>query len=379
VNRVSIIRCPDYSGTKKAIAEALELVGGLENIIQPGDRVLLKPNILAASSPENAVTTHPSVVASMCEFVLQAGGKPVVGDGAGISRPGATSKALRASGIEEAARKAGAEVVNFETAGFTLVDVPDSLQFRKLYIANPVLEADVVISLPKLKTHELTYYTGAVKNFFGTLPLKCRKEAHLLGKRELFGEAVADVYSVVMPAFAVMDGIIGMEGDGPSHGKPINSGVVLASQDCVSLDIVAAEMIGFEPLKIPTTAGAMKKGFGNQCPVVVGTPLKEVKIKFKPSSGGVSTAPSFLTRSLGKYYKIYPRINRRKCTHCGACYLNCSPHAVERLEDGSYRINEDKCILCYCCRELCPSNAVEIKKSLLARLMTAKENLTGKI
>lgn len=378
MNRVSIVRCPDYSETESAIAEALEVLGGLENIIHPGERVLLKPNILAATPPESAVTTHPLVVASMCKFVLQAGGKPVVGDGAGISRPGATSKALKTSGIEEAARKAGAEVVNFETSGFTLVEVPDSLQFRKLYIANPVLEADVVISLPKLKTHELTYYTGAVKNLFGTLPLKCRKEAHLLGKRDLFGEAVADVYSVVRPDFAVMDGVIGMEGDGPSHGKPVNSGVILASQDCVSLDIVAAEMIGFEPLKIPTTAGAMKKGFGNQCPVVIGTPLKEVKTRFEPSSGGVSTAPSFLTRTLGKYYKIYPRINRRKCTHCGACYLNCSPHALERLDDGSYRINQEKCILCYCCRELCPSNAVEIKKSLLAKLLTEKDNLIRK-
>lgn len=372
MNKVSIVRCPAYSNTKIAIAKALELLGGLENIIHLGDRVLLKPNILAASPPESAVTTHPLVVASMCEFVLQAGGKPLVGDGAGISRPGATSKALKVSGIEEAARKAGAEVVNFETAGFTLVDVPDPLQFDKLYVANPVLEADVVISLPKLKTHELTYYTGAVKNFFGVLPLKCRKEAHLLGKRDLFGEAVADVYSVVRPGFAVMDGVIGMEGNGPSHGKPINSGMILASQDCVSLDIVAAEMIGFDPLKIPTTAGVMKKGFGNQCPVVVGTPLKDVKMKFKPSNGGVSTAPSFLTHHLGKYYKIYPRINRRKCTHCGACHLNCSPHAVERLEDGSFRINEEKCILCYCCRELCPNNAVEIKKSLLAKLLTEK-------
>ncbi len=379
MSKVSIVRCPDYSDTKKAIAEALDLLGGLEKIIQPGDRVLLKPNILAASPPESAVTTHPSLVASMCEFVLQAGGKPIVGDGAGISRPGATSKALKASGIEEAARQAGARVVNFETAGFTLVDIPDSLQFRKLYIANPVLEADVVISLPKLKTHELTYYTGAVKNFFGTLPLRCRKEIHLLGKRDLFGEAVADVYSAVRPSFAVMDGIMGMEGNGPSHGKPVNSGVILASPDCVSLDIVAAEMIGFDPLKIPTTAGAVKKGFGNQCPVVVGTPLKEVKMKFKQSSGGVSTAPSFLTRSLGKYYNIYPRINRRKCTRCGACYLNCSPHAVERLEDGSFRINQEKCILCYCCRELCPNNAVEIKKSLLAKLLTEKENLIRKI
>jgi uncharacterized protein (DUF362 family)/NAD-dependent dihydropyrimidine dehydrogenase PreA subunit len=372
VNKVSITRCPDYSYTEKAIAEALELLGGLENIIHPGDSVLLKPNILAAASPESAVTTHPSVVASMCKFVLEVGGKPIVGDGAGISRPGATSKALKVSGIEEAARKAGAKVVNFETAGFTQVDVPDPLQFRKLYIANPVLEADVIISLPKLKTHELTYYTGAVKNFFGTLPLRCRKEAHLLGKRDLFGEAVADVYSVIRPAFAVMDGVIGMEGNGPSHGKPVNSRVILASRDCISLDIVAAEMIGFDPLKIPTTQGAMKKGFGNQCPVVVGTPLEEVKMKFKPSSGGVSTAPSFLTRNLGKYYKIYPRINRRKCTHCGACYLNCSPHAVERLEDGSFKINEEKCILCYCCRELCPNNAVEIKKSLLAKLLSEK-------
>lgn len=378
MNKVSIVRCPDYSNTKKAIAEALDLLGGLEEIIRPGDRVLLKPNILAASPPESAVTTHPSVVAAMCEFVLQAGGKPIVGDGAGISRPGATSKALKISGIEEAARQAGALVVNFETAGFTLVDIPDFLQFRKLYIANPVLEADVVISLPKLKTHELTYYTGAVKNFFGTLPLRCRKEIHLLGKRDLFGEAVADVYSAVRPSFAVMDGIMGMEGNGPSHGKPVNSGVILASPDCVSLDIVAAEMIGFDPLKIPTTAGVLRKGFGNQCPFLVGIPLKEVKMKFKPSSGGVSTAPNFLTRSLGKYYNIYPRINRKKCTHCGACYLNCSPHAVERLEDGSFRINQEKCILCYCCRELCPSNAVEIKKSLLAMLLTEKENLIRK-
>jgi uncharacterized protein (DUF362 family)/NAD-dependent dihydropyrimidine dehydrogenase PreA subunit len=314
----------------------------------------------------------------MCKLVLQAGGKPVVGDGAGISRPGATAKALKVSGIEEAAIRAGAQVVNFETAGFTQVDVPNPFQFRKLYIANPVLEADIVISLPKLKTHELTYYTGAVKNFFGVLPLKCRKEIHLLGKRDLFGEAVADVYSVVKPGFAVMDGVIGMEGNGPSHGNPINSGVILASQDCISLDITAAELIGFDPLKIPTTAGALKKGFTNQCPVIVGTPLKEVKMKFKKSGGGVSAVPSFLTRSLGKYYTIYPRINREKCTRCGACYLNCSPHAVERLEDGNYRINEEKCILCYCCRELCPNNAVDIKKSLLATLLTEKEKLFRK-
>lgn len=374
MSKVSIVCCPDYSATEEAIAEALELVGGLEGVIRPEDNVLLKPNILAASTPEKGITTHPAVVAAMCEFVIQAGGKPVVGDGAGISRPGTTAKALKVSGIEQAAKKAGARIVNFETAGFTLVDVPNALQFRKLYVANPVLEADVVMSLPKLKTHELTYYTGAVKNFFGVLPLKCRKEAHLLGRRELFGEAVADIYSVVRPQFAVMDGIVGMEGNGPSHGKTVNSGVILASPDCISLDIVAAELIGFDPLKIPTTAGVLKKGFESQCPVIVGTPLKEVKMEFKQSSGGVSTAPPFLTRRLGKYYNIYPQINQRKCIRCGACYNSCSPGAIERLKDGSFKINREKCILCYCCRELCPNNAVDIKKSLLATLLGEKED-----
>jgi uncharacterized protein (DUF362 family)/NAD-dependent dihydropyrimidine dehydrogenase PreA subunit len=383
VSKVSIIRCPDYSFTGKAIAEAIGLLGRFEDIVHPGDRVLLKPNILAAISPEKAATTHPSVVASMCELVLEAGGKPIVGDGAGISRPGATAKALKISGIEEAAIKAGAQVVNFETEGFTRVDVPDPLQFRELYIANPVLTADVVISLPKLKTHELTYYTGAVKNFFGVLPLKCRKEIHLLGKKDIFGEAVADVYSIVKPSFAVMDGVMGMEGNGPSHGKPRNSGVILASRDCISLDIIASELIGFDPMRIPTTTGALKKVSTNvstnQCPIVVGTPLKEIKMKFKQCSGGITTVPSFLTRSLGKYYSIYPRINRNKCTRCGACYQNCSPQAVEKLEDGNFKINEEKCILCFCCRELCPNNAVDIRKSLLATLLTEKENLFRRI
>jgi len=372
MSKVSIVRCPDYSDAKKAIAEAVDLVGGFEEIISMGDRVLLKPNVLAARPPEAAVTTHPTMVSAMCELILDAGGVPVVGDGAGISRPGATAKALKASGIEEAAQKAGAEVVNFETSGYTKVKVPDPLQFPELYLAKPVLEADVVISLPKLKTHELTYYTGAVKNFFGTLPLNSRKEAHFLGKRDLFGEAVADIYSVIKPRFAVMDGVLGMEGNGPSHGKPINSGVVLASPNCVALDIIAAEMIGFDPIKIPTTAGALKKGFGNHCPLVVGTPLKEVKMKFKPSSGGISTAPAFLVRNFGKYFTIRPRINQEKCIRCGACHLNCSPQAVEKLADGSFRINEEKCILCYCCRELCPNDAVDMKKSLMAKVLTSE-------
>ena len=371
--KVSIVRCPDYSQAKDAIIESLKLIGGLEKMIKTGDRVLLKANILAARPPEDAVTTHPAIITAMCELVSDIGGIPIVGDGAGITHPGATAEALKISGIEDAAQKCGAEIVNFETAGFVEVDVPDAKQFPRLYIAKPILDADVIISLPKLKTHELTYYTGAVKNFFGAVPLKTRKQAHLLAKRDLFGEAVIDIYSIVKPHLAVMDGIVGMEGNGPAYGTPINTGVVMASYDCVALDIVASELIGFDPMIVPTNRAALERNIGTGQPEVIGTPLKDVKVRFKESAGGITTiAPAFITSRLGRLFTMRPYIDTAKCVLCGACVLNCSPHAIEEV-DERLKINDDKCIQCYCCRELCPHNAVEIRKSLVAKILTRRE------
>lgn len=369
-SKVSILRCPDYGDVKIAIRQSLELIGGLDRIISPGDRVLLKANILAARPPEDAVTTHPAVVKAMCELVSEAGGFPVVGDCAGIAYSGATEKALEISGILEAAGKCGAEVINFETTGFVEVEVPDGKQFSSLFISKPLLEADVIVSLPKLKTHELTFYTGGVKNMFGAVPLKIRKEAHLLGKRDLFSQAVADIYSVVKPDLCVMDGVVGMEGNGPSHGIPVNSGVVLASYDCVALDIVASGLIGFDPFSIPTTVAALEKGLGVRDPDIVGIPLEDVKMGFKPSDGGLTgRAPAFLTRRLGRLFTIRPFIDSSRCTLCGACVRNCSPGAIDMV-DSKLVIDQKRCILCYCCRELCPANAVDVKKSLLARILS---------
>lgn len=229
----------------------------------------------------------------------------------------------------------------------------------------------MIISLPKLKTHELSYYTGAVKNMFGALPLRTRKEIHLLAKRQLFGEAVVDLYSVVKPHLAVMDGVVGMEGNGPSHGTPVNTGVILASYDCVSLDIVASELIGFDPMRIPITSAAIERGLGSKEPVIVGTLLDEVKMKYKPSSGGVtSTFPPAITRMFGRYFEMRPKIDTSRCVLCGACAMNCSVHAIEEV--GTHlEIDRDKCIMCYCCRELCPEDAVDIDMSLLAKMITS--------
>lgn len=367
---VSIVRCPDYSNVKSAIKEALALIGGLESIVTPGKRVLLKPNVLAIRAPEDAVTTHPAVVSAMCELVKEAGGIPVIGDGSGVVKLGATSEAFRVSGIEAVASACGVELINFETSGYTEVSVPAARQIPRLYIAKAVLEADVVISLPKLKTHELTLYTGAVKNFFGAVPQKIRKQAHALEDHDRFGEAVVDIYSIVKPHLAVMDGVAGMEGNGPANGTPIPSGVVLASYDCVALDMVASELMGIDPLKVPTNKAALSRGLGTQHPEVAGVPLQEVSFSFKMAEGGVTTkVPPFLMRTLRKYLTIKPFINTSNCALCKACVMNCSAHAIEEM-DKILKINQEKCIQCYCCRELCPNDAVELKKSLLMQIMT---------
>lgn len=374
--RVSIVRCRDYSNAKDAIRESLNLIGGLEKIIAPGNRVLLKPNVLSIRPPEDAVTTHPAVVSAMCELISEAGGIPIIGDGSGIVKPGSTttSQAFKASGIENAASVCGAELINFETSGYVEVDVLNARQFSNLHIAKAAMDADVIISLPKLKTHELTLYTGAVKNLFGTIPQKNRKEAHFLEDRDRFGEAVVDIYSIIKPQLAVMDGVVGMEGNGPANGKPVFAGVIMASYDCVALDIVASEFIGIDPLKVPTNKAALSRGFGAEHPEIVGTPLKEVKVRFKRPEGGITAfIPSFLIRILRRQLTVKPVINTSSCALCKACVSNCSAHAIEEA-GGALKINEEKCIQCYCCRELCPNDAVIIEKSLLLKIVTRSKS-----
>ncbi|WP_407354871.1 DUF362 domain-containing protein [Methanolobus sp. WCC5] len=371
-SKVSIVGCDDYSVSRKAVDEAVSLIGGLKDIISEGDRVLLKPNVLASRRPEEAVTTHPSIVAAMCELVKEAGGIPIIGDGSGMTHPGATADAFRVSGMEEVAKEHDVELINFQTGGYAQVEVPKAIHFPRLFISKAVLNADVVISLPKMKTHELTRYTGAVKNMFGALPLRTRKEMHLLADRKLFGEAVVDLYSVAKPHLAVMDAVVGMEGNGPSHGTPVRTGIILASYDCVSLDVIATGIMGIDPMKVPTTVAALERGFGETVPKVIGINADDVKMKYKPSSGGILfNVPPFVTKFFGRYFEMRPEIDTTRCVLCGACIMNCSVDAIERTNEH-LKINREKCIMCYCCRELCPENAVGIERSWLAKIITKR-------
>ncbi|WP_292344671.1 DUF362 domain-containing protein [Methanohalophilus sp. 2-GBenrich] len=212
----------DYSTSKQAVREAIDLLGCFDEI-KAGMRILIKPNVLTAREPEDAATTHPSLVRAVCEIVKEAGAHPVVGDCAGITSAGATAQALEKSGIKQAALEGGGEVVNFQTAGFSKVKPENPLRLDEIYVSDSVLDADYIINLPKLKTHELTTMTGAVKNMFGAVPLRIRKEAHMMADPLIFSEILLDIYNVATPQLSLIDAVVGMEGDGPSRGKLITN------------------------------------------------------------------------------------------------------------------------------------------------------------
>ncbi|MFW5986657.1 MAG: DUF362 domain-containing protein [Methanohalophilus sp.] len=356
----------NYSNSKQAVREAIDLLGCFDEI-KAGMRILIKPNVLAARKPEDAATTHPSLVRAVCEIVREAGAHPFVRDCAGITSAGATAEALEKSGIKQASLEGGGEVVNFQTAGFSKVKPEKTLHLNEIYVSDSVLDADYIINLPKLKTHELTTMTGAVKNMFGAVPLRIRKEAHTMADPLIFSEILLDIYNVAAPQLSIIDAVVGMEGDGPSRGKPIKVGAILASKDGISLDMVAAQLMGFDPLSIPSNRVAAR-AYGDISPQIVGVPVDEITVPFKkPGPSLLRMLPPWLIQKAGHLFTVRPEIDVDKCTACGACVRNCPAEAIY-MDNGHAGIDAGICMLCYCCRELCPAVAVNSRKSLLARI-----------
>lgn len=368
--KVSIVKCGNYDHNKvrNATLESLLLIGGLEKIIKPGDNVLLKVNAIAGFPPGRAATTHPSVVGAMVEIVKEAGGIPWVGDSSGAY--GFTAQSLELSGIKKACEEHGGKLINFESTGTYPVKVNGRV-LSTINIAKPAMDCDVLVSLPKMKTHMLTKYTGAVKNFYGVIPGGGKAAIHRMAPtEESLSYAVVDIYSALKPKLAVMDGIIGMEGDGATNGTPIASNVILSSTDCVALDAVASEVMGFSHRDILTTCIAHELGLGVGelgRIEVVGERINDVRIGFKKPSRIYYKLPTFLGRFVFKNAENMSRVEiaRDECKRCGICFESCPVSAITL--DPSPLIDQKKCIKCYCCHELCRNGAVKLKTSYLGK------------
>jgi len=376
--QVSIEKCSSYDNqeVRKAIEACLAPLGGLESVVSGGDRVLVKLNLLSAKSPEAAVTTHPAIVKATVELVQELGAIPVLGDSPGGGSTAASYKALlEKTGIQAVIDKTGCEIVRFDEAKREVAPAK-AKTFKKLTLAKAVTEADVIIRLPKLKTHTLTYYTGAVKLLYGYIPGLFKTEYHLHTANDinLFADLLLDIHETYPPALTLMDAIVGMEGAGPSNGKPRKIGLVLSSKSCTALDYVAVTIAGFDPMSVPTVRLAQERRVGParlEDVRIYGERVQPLVVEDfeKTLTALLSRAPPFLINTLKRFIAAKPVIDVSNCKHCGECFRACPPNAIAFKKARVPDIDYSTCIRCYCCQELCPEGAITVSVPLLRRLL----------
>jgi uncharacterized protein (DUF362 family)/Pyruvate/2-oxoacid:ferredoxin oxidoreductase delta subunit len=379
--KVSIVSCPDYdpSHVEHALRQSLDLIGGLEKFIKAGQRVMIKVNALMETPADSAITTHPALVSAMVKEVKKLGAFPLVGDTPGNATAD-INKTLTTTGIKQVTEEAGGEIINLLEAGSVEIASPSNNQRAKtLRVCKSALEVDAIINLPKLKTHNYTLFTGAIKNMFGCVPGFHKAHYHMLAYRPAdFSEILVDVFQLLKPNLNIMDGVFGMEGNGPAGGQKRFLGILMASADGVALDAVASHLIGYKPLSIDTTRIAHKRTLGEaqlERIETVGIDLNKVKKndwKHPPTllllSRFVPDWMHNLIKPFTRMIRVNPAINQKLCTKCQICVNGC-PTKTIHYQAGKVEIDLKNCIMCFCCHELCPYRAIRLQPSWPLRLL----------
>ncbi|PIE33595.1 4Fe-4S ferredoxin [candidate division KSB3 bacterium] len=377
MTKVYLVQCPDYAQVEEKMQELLHLMGGFNQFARPGERLVLKPNLLTSAPPEKAATTHPAIVAAIANLAAEEGAKTIIADSPGSGFPytkKTMEKVYRACGMTEVAEKTGAEL-NFDMR-HQRISFPDGKLIRTFEVISPILNADGIINLCKLKTHGFLYMTGAVKNSFGVIPGLTKPGYHAkLQDTGHFANMCLDLSSYVSPRLSIMDAIVGMEGNGPHNGHPRPVGFLLASTVPLALDIVAAEIMGLERDSNPILLEAETRGLHpNRLEEVevIGLEKSELRISgFTLPSTMIHGAGSVLLKLLGplfrKGFTVRPQVIADKCVACGACRDACPVHVIF-LENHHAVIRDNECIRCYCCHEMCAHDAIELCGGFLYNL-----------
>ena len=373
---VALVRCPDYAraNVELAVGEALRLLGGIARFVRPGSRVLLKPNLITGLPPQAAATTHPEVVAAVARAALAAGGRVTLGDSPGVVP---LPVAVERSGIAPVLAELGIPLDEFSES--VEVPRPSGARFRKLQLARAALEADAVLNLAKVKTHQQMFLTLAVKNNFGCVAGRQKALWHLSAGRDpaFFARVLVEICLAVRPALSIADGVLGMEGTGPTHGLPRPLGWIAASADPFTLDAVLTWLLGFRPEDVPVLLAA-QEARSDGLPVgetrldrirIVGDPAGDLRVTdFRPPAAGrLLFLPDALASLARRLVTVKPVIDRAACRACGVCVGSCPAQAM-KMVDGHVRIDDTLCIRCFCCQELCPHGAVRVRQGWLSKL-----------
>jgi uncharacterized protein (DUF362 family)/NAD-dependent dihydropyrimidine dehydrogenase PreA subunit len=380
---VALVGCDSYGRerTYEAVKRAIGLLGGIDHFVKPGQRVLLKPNILMPSSPDKCVATHPDVVYAVAKVLVDHGCSVVIAEspGSGMSYSSTNlRKAYESVGYDLVAKDLGIDLN--EDIGTRDVANPDGTLMKRLKLIEPVFNVDAIVIVSKMKTHLFTYMTGAAKNAFGLVPGIEKATFHArLQEPEEFARMILDINEFVKPTLEIMDAVEAMEGDGPQSGTPRHVGAVLASGSYSALDVVASRIMSIDPKDVCTINAAIQRGLIDQDlndVEVIGEDLGRfvvpdfqrptTYIGKKKGRGRMEKA----LMGLIKVYALKPSIVRSMCVGCGKCYRGCPMKAI-RMKNGKAKVNQRKCIRCYSCHEFCDSHAIQLKRGLGGKAMAA--------
>lgn len=350
----------DYAALKPLIFEIMDsIVGGR---IKEGSRVVIKPNLLAPASPEMAVVTHPLIVKAVSEYVIGKGVRPQISDSPAV---GSFKKILKESGITDALEGLDVECKEFRES----VTVDVGKPFEKIEIAADAINADLLINLPKIKTHQQMMLTLGVKNLFGCIVGMKKPEWHLRAgvEREKFATLLVKIYRAVTPAVNIYDGILGMEGHGPGkRGDPRKLGVLIGSEDALAADSVICRILGTEPEVLFTNKLAPEQGFVMEEPVIDGELPRVEGFRF-PEMAPMQFGPGILHGLFRRHLVQRPECSVSACRLCGECWKYCPAEAITHDKKKIY-FDYDKCIRCYCCIEVCPHAALKAVETFTGRV-----------
>lgn len=352
-----MIHPASYETARQAVERAFELFP----LDLQGKKVLIKPNVLRASEAKEGIVTHPAVLRAVVEKVEAMGPAAiVVGDNPGLFSYGTNEESFRKTGLMEAAKG------YYRNIGNDSRQVQFNPDFMKtVSVSRAVLEADILISLPKFKTHGLTVMTGAVKNSYGILPGAQKARLHkAAGSPERFHEMIVHVFRLRVPDLFIMDAVVGMEGNGPASTDLRDMGLLLASDNGVALDSVVAAMMGCEPNRLRFLRKAKELGLGDydlDSIDVIGElrPLKDFRLP--PLGGEALFQNEAVQEILQERTQLRPKADPELCTACGTCIDQCPVSALSMGEEDVPQVDADTCITCFCCQETCPEKAITLQ------------------
>ncbi|MDR7870444.1 MAG: DUF362 domain-containing protein [Tissierellaceae bacterium] len=370
MSKVIIQECTDYSVEEimKKINSGINNLGGWDKFVKLGDTVLLKANLIGPKSSDSAAVTHSEFIRALTRILKNMGCTIWIGDSSGgaIAGIAPTAQSFKVSGYEKVSKEEGAIIKNFDKEGVFEV-VPKGKFKDKMYLAKPLIDADVVINVPKLKTHSSTIYTGAVKNVFGCIPGLRKAMYHKIAPdKEDFGEILTDIHEGAKFHLHIMDGIVSMEGDGPTAGSPYNANKILISTDPLALDTVAIKMLGMDIQEIDILSAARKTNLGewdlNKITVDGDYNSKSIPVlrnyKLPKKYKSTKKRNSKAVIKVVDFFKTRPFVNMKKCKSCNICVESCP---IKVIDIKTKKIDYDQCIECMCCHELCMHKAVELK------------------